>query len=47
MPKILIIDDEKSIRNTLKEILVYEGFEVVEASDGMDGLKQVEKDNSI
>ena len=44
MPKILIIDDEKSIRNTLKEILTYEGYEVTEAQDGMEGLKFVEKD---
>lgn len=43
MPKILIIDDERSIRNTLKEILTYEGFEVSEAQDGMEGLKAVEK----
>lgn len=43
MPKILIIDDERSIRNTLKEILTYEGFEVVEAQDGLEGLKAVEK----
>ena len=26
MPRILIIDDEKSIRNTLKEILEYQSF---------------------
>lgn len=44
MAKILIIDDEKSIRNTLKEILTYEGYEVTEAQDGMEGLKFVEKD---
>ncbi|MFM8951180.1 MAG: sigma-54-dependent transcriptional regulator [Bacteroidota bacterium] len=43
MPKIIIIDDERSIRNTLKEILTYEGFEVVEAQDGLEGLKAVEK----
>ncbi|MFN5323399.1 MAG: sigma-54-dependent transcriptional regulator [Bacteroidota bacterium] len=43
MPRILIIDDEKSIRNTLKEILTYEGFEVSEAQDGAEGVKAVEK----
>ena len=32
--KILIIDDEKSIRNTLKEILEYEEYEVNEAENG-------------
>lgn len=38
MARILIIDDEKSIRNTLKEILEYEKFEVEEAKDGKEGL---------
>jgi len=41
MPKILIIDDEKAIRNTLKDILLYEKFEVDEAADGAEGLKKV------
>jgi two-component system nitrogen regulation response regulator NtrX len=45
MPKILIIDDEKSIRNTLKDILMYEKFEVEEAGDGAEGLKKAEAGN--
>ena len=40
MSKILIIDDEKVIRATLREILEYEKFEVSEASDGEEGLKK-------
>ncbi|MBV9963581.1 MAG: sigma-54-dependent Fis family transcriptional regulator [Parafilimonas sp.] len=36
---ILIIDDERSIRKTLNEILSYEGFKVDEATDGEEGLK--------
>ncbi|HBZ35454.1 MAG TPA: sigma-54 dependent transcriptional regulator [Bacteroidales bacterium] len=36
--KILIIDDEKSIRNTLKEILEFEGHEIILANDGLEGL---------
>jgi len=44
MSKILIIDDEKSIRNTLKEVLVYEKYEVHEAADGAEGLKLAEKE---
>ncbi|MFA5849707.1 MAG: sigma-54 dependent transcriptional regulator [Bacteroidales bacterium] len=36
--KLLIIDDEKSIRNTLKEILEFEGHEVTLAADGAEGL---------
>ncbi len=42
MPRILIIDDEKAIRNTLKDILTYEKFEVDEAADGAEGVKKVE-----
>ena len=37
MPQILIIDDEKSIRDTLKEILEYESYKVDEAADGKAG----------
>lgn len=36
---ILIIDDERSIRKTLNEILSYEGFKIDEAGDGEEGLK--------
>ena len=38
MEEILIIDDEKSIRNVLKDILGNEGFVVTEAADGEEGL---------
>ena len=43
MPRILIIDDEKSIRNTLREILEYEKYEVDEAKDGEEGLSFIAK----
>jgi len=43
MAKILIVDDEKSIRSTLREILEYEKYEVAEASDGEQGLNKVLK----
>lgn len=36
--KILIVDDERSIRHTLREILEFEDFEVDEAENGMEGL---------
>lgn len=39
MAKILVIDDEKSIRNTLKDILETEEHEVVTAEDGVKGLE--------
>lgn len=43
MAKILIIDDEKSIRKTLREILEYEKYQVDEAADGAEGLGLIEK----
>ncbi len=45
MPKILIIDDEKVIRSTLKEILEYENYEIQEAKDGAEGLKMIESND--
>ncbi len=38
MAKILIIDDERSIRNTLRDILEYEKFKVDEAENGQIGV---------
>ncbi len=40
MAHILVIDDERSIRNTLKEILEYEKFTVDLAEHGLDGLEK-------
>lgn len=45
MSKILIIDDEKSIRSTLREILEYEKYEVEEAEDGEIGLELLKRNN--
>jgi two-component system, NtrC family, nitrogen regulation response regulator NtrX len=39
MSKILVIDDERAIRNTLKEVLEYEKHEVDLAEDGTKGLE--------
>ena len=38
MAKILVIDDERAIRNTLKEILEFEGYHVEVAENGRIGL---------
>lgn len=38
MAKILIIDDEKAIRRSIKEILEFEKYQVDEAEDGQQGL---------
>jgi DNA-binding NtrC family response regulator len=45
MAKILIIDDEKSIRYTLREILEYEKYQVDEAKDGEEGLEMFTKND--
>ncbi len=45
MTKILIVDDEKSIRAALNDILSYEGYEVDEAKDGEEGLNMLLKNN--
>ena len=42
--KILIIDDERSIRNSLKEILDDEGYDVDVAENGQQGVEMVEKE---
>ena len=39
MAKILVIDDERAIRNTLKEILEFEGYTVESAENGRMGLE--------
>lgn len=43
MAKILVIDDERSIRNTIKEILEYEKHQVLSAVDGSEGLSLLEQ----
>ena len=42
--KILIIDDERSIRNSLKEILADEGYDVDVAENGVQGCAMVDKE---
>ncbi len=44
MAKILVIDDERSIRNSMKDILSFEGHEVILAENGMEGLVAVKSD---
>lgn len=39
MSRILVIDDERSIRNTLKDVLEYEKYEVDLAEDGATGIE--------
>lgn len=44
MTKILIIDDERAIRSTLKEILEYEDYQVIDTDNGPDGLAIIKKE---
>ncbi len=39
MARILVIDDDAAVRSTIHRILEREGHEVVEASDGVGGMK--------
>jgi two-component system nitrogen regulation response regulator NtrX len=45
MAKILIIDDERSIRSTLREILEYEDYVVEDIDNGVDGLALLQKND--
>lgn len=45
MARILVIDDEKSIRSTLKEVLEYENHSVALAADGPEGLELLDKEH--
>ncbi len=45
MARILIIDDERAIRNALREILEYEKYQVDDAEDGPTGLELVGRES--
>src|SRR5947207_5196905 len=41
--KVLLVDDEDSLRKVMKELLEREGYEVAEARDGVQALDQVDR----
>jgi two-component system nitrogen regulation response regulator NtrX len=43
--KLLVIDDDAAIRDTMRMLLEYDGYEVVVAASGQEGLAMVEKEN--
>ncbi|POY35990.1 Fis family transcriptional regulator [Solitalea longa] len=45
MAKLLIVDDERSIRNTLREILEYENYEVDDTDNGASALELIAKNS--
>ena len=44
-PRILVIDDETSVRDSLKMILEYDGYDCVLAPGGEEGIASVERDS--
>ncbi len=47
MPRILMVDDEIKIRAVVKEYAEFEGYEVVEAADGMEAVEKVRADKDF
>jgi len=45
MPRLLIVDDEPSIRRTLKELMTMQKYDVVEAENGAEGLRKIEAES--
>src|SRR6478736_4488115 len=43
-PRILVVDDEAEIRRSVRMILEYEGYEVMEASSGPEGVALAERE---
>ncbi|MDF1812247.1 MAG: response regulator transcription factor [Verrucomicrobiales bacterium] len=44
MPTILIVDDEEDMRSMIAEMLKKEGFDSIEASDGLEGLQRAKSE---
>ena len=45
MSKILVVDDEEKIREVIKEYASFDGYDVVEAVDGMDAISKCKKED--
>jgi two-component system response regulator MprA len=43
MKKVLVVDDEKDLRDAISTALTYEGYEVRSASDGLEALSIAEE----
>lgn len=44
MTTVLVIDDERPIRSTLRDILEYEDYKVIDVDNGLDGLEILKKE---
>jgi two-component system chemotaxis response regulator CheY len=47
MKKVLVIDDSPTIRQQVGQALQQSGFEVLEASDGIEGAEKIASDDTI
>ena len=47
MKKVLVVDDSPTIRQQIGRALGDAGFEVIEATDGVDGMDKIETDRGI
>jgi DNA-binding response OmpR family regulator len=45
MAHVLVADDERAIRSSIKDILELENYKVDEAVDGKDALSKLQKNN--
>ncbi|WP_342780279.1 response regulator [Oceanispirochaeta crateris] len=45
MKKILIVDDSRTVRESLKFFLTEEGYEVIQGADGQDALNVIQDQN--
>ncbi|HIW91194.1 MAG TPA: response regulator transcription factor [Candidatus Corynebacterium avicola] len=43
--KILVVDDDQSVRDSLRKSLTFNGYDVVSATDGEDALSQVKQES--
>ncbi len=47
MKRILVVDDEEKIRSIIRKYGEFEGYEVAEATDGMDAIQKVKADSNF
>ena len=47
MKKVLVVDDSATVRHQVRAALKGAGFDVIEASDGAEGVAKVSSDNTI